>query len=502
MLKAVTLAAPWVMAGLVGVADVAYAQAAGAPKAGSVIPGRYIVTLRDLPGPVDRVARDLVAGLGGSLHFVYGTALQGFAASLPDVAVPLLKLNPLVAAIEPDTVVTTGQSLSTQPNPVYGLDRINQRNLPLDGSYSYATTASLVTAYVIDTGILATHQEFGGRVVGPGYTAINDGRGSSDCNGHGTHVAGTIGGATYGVAKGVKLVAVRVLGCDGSGSNSGVIAGVDWVAANAPAGAVANMSLGGGASTTTDAAVARAVAKGVVMVVAAGNDSGNACSYSPAREPSAITVGATTSSDARASYSNFGTCVDIFAPGSTITSAWYTSNTATNTISGTSMASPHVAGIAALIRAAQPGLSAPEVASVIMRSATAGVVSSAGTGSPNLLAYSLPVILPPVQTVAVASLAATKANSGSLNWNATVTTTIKNAATGATGIAGATVSGSFSNGVTGSCVTTSSGSCAISGSFSRLTTRSVTFSVTGVKGRDLSYDASRNSVSQITVTRP
>ena len=230
----------------------------------------------------------LVGSLGGQLHFIYGTVFQGFTATLPDVAVPILRLNPLVAAIEPDRTVSVVQAAGTQANPTYGLDRINQRKLPLDASYSYTTTASNVTAYVIDTGILATHQDFGGRVKVQGFTAINDGRGSSDCNGHGTHVAGTVGGTTYGVAKGVNLVAVRVLGCDGSGTNSGVIAGVDWVAANAPAGSVANMSLGGGASSAVDTAVTNAVNRGVVMVVAAGNDNSNACNFSPARAAAAI----------------------------------------------------------------------------------------------------------------------------------------------------------------------------------------------------------------------
>ncbi len=495
-LSSITLmgASPGVMAQERGAVPIARASAA--------LPGRYIVTLRDLPGPLDDTVRGLVGSLGGQLHFLYGTVFQGFAATLPDVAVPILRNHPLVASIEQDRTVSVVQTVGTQANPTYGLDRINQRKLPLDAIYSYTTTASNITAYVIDTGILATHQDFGGRVTGPGFTAINDGRGSSDCNGHGTHVAGTVGGSTYGVAKGVKLVAVRVLGCDGSGTNSGVIAGVDWVAANAPAGSVANMSLGGGASSALDTAVTNAVNRGVVMVVAAGNDSSNACNYSPARAAAAITVGATTSTDARASYSNFGSCVDVFAPGSNIPSAWYTSNTATNTISGTSMASPHVAGIAALVRSAQPNLTPGEVASVITRSATSGVITSVGTGSPNLLAYSLPVELAPTQPVSVARLAATSSRSGSLNWTATVTTTVKNADTGSTSVAGATVTGQFGSNAPVSCVTSSSGSCAVTGSFSRLTTNTVTFTVTGISGPDLAYDASRNATSSITIRRP
>jgi serine protease len=244
-----------------------------------------------------------------------------------------------------------------------------------------------VRAYVIDTGILAAHADFGGRV-GAGFTAINDGRGSNDCNGHGTHVAGTVGGNTWGIAKGVQLFGVRVLGCTGSGSNSGVIAGVDWVTANHVKPAVANMSLGGGASSALDTAVNNSIAAGVFYAVAAGNDNANACNYSPARAANAMTVGSTTSTDARSSFSNFGTCVDIFAPGSSITSAWYTSNSATNTISGTSMASPHVAGVAALYLAGNTTASPSAVTTAINNNATLNKVTSAGTGSPNRLLYS------------------------------------------------------------------------------------------------------------------
>jgi subtilisin family serine protease len=241
--------------------------------------------------------------------------------------------------------------------------------------------------YVLDTGIRLAHQEFGGRA-SSGFTAINDGRGTDDCNGHGTHVSGTVGGATYGVAKSVSLVAVRVLNCRGSGTTSGVIAGIDWVTANHVKPAVANMSLGGGTSSSLDAAVSNSIAAGVAYAVSAGNSNANACNYSPARVGAAMTVGATTTSDARASYSNFGTCLDLFAPGSSITSAWSTSNTATNTISGTSMASPHVAGVAALVLQGTPGATPSAVRQSIVSNATTGKVTSAGSGSPNVLLYS------------------------------------------------------------------------------------------------------------------
>jgi subtilisin family serine protease len=243
-----------------------------------------------------------------------------------------------------------------------------------------------VTAYVIDTGIRTTHTTFGGRASW-GTNTSGDGN-NTDCNGHGTHVAGTIGGREYGVAKTVSLVAVKVLTCGGSGSNAGVIAGVDWVTSNARGkNAVANMSLGGGANTALDNAVTTSINSGVTYALAAGNETQNACNVSPARTAAAITVGATTSTDAKASYSNYGTCVDLFAPGSSITSSWRTSDTATNTISGTSMASPHVAGAAALLKAQNPTWTPAQIRNAMVANATPNKVTSPGSGSPNLLLY-------------------------------------------------------------------------------------------------------------------
>jgi len=354
-----------------------------AASGGRGIPGQYIIVLKDGADP-----RSVAAIAKATPEFVYQNAVLGFSAQLNQGQLNALQHNPNVAYIEEDMVVTAD---ATQSGATWGLDRIDQRNRPLNGTYTYTPTGSGVKAYIIDTGILGGHSEFRTNRVIAGYTAISDGRGTTDCNGHGTHVAGTVGGITYGVAKSVTLVPVRVLNCSGSGTNSGVIAGMDWVVSNHGAGqpAVANMSLGGAASTTTDAAVNRMISDGVTVVVAAGNENQNACNVSPARVAAAITVGATTSSDARASYSNFGSCVDLFAPGSSITSAWYTSTTATNTISGTSMASPHVAGVAALYLQGSPSASPSTVKSAIINTSTTGVVSGAGSGSPNRLVYSL-----------------------------------------------------------------------------------------------------------------
>ncbi len=368
---------------------VTFGQAAAAPPPPAAS-SSYVVTFA--PGVVSAMAAGQLDALGGTVTRVYRHALSGLAVRIPASAASRLAALPGVAAVVPDVVI---RALSTQHGAPWGLDRSDQRTRPLSGSYSYPGTGSGVTAYVLDTGVLASHVDFGGRVAA-GFDAIGDGRGTSDCSGHGTHVASTIGGATYGMAKQVTVVPVRVLDCGGSGNLSGLLAGIDWVIGHHAAGpAVANLSLGGAANSTIDAAVQRLVDDGVTAVVAAGNDFGaDACSTSPARSANAITVGATTSADARATFSNIGPCVDLFAPGAAITAAWHTSATAVNTISGTSMAAPHVAGAAAVLLGRDPALSPAEVASTIVTTATTGAVQSVGAGSPNRLLFSPPGAVP------------------------------------------------------------------------------------------------------------
>ena len=354
------------------------------------IENSYIVVLDDsvvgekgLYSIAPYIASDMAQTYKGSLKRVFQHAINGFTVEMSPQDAERLSEDFRVRFVEEDSVVTADV---TQTGPPWGLDRIDQRNLPLSGTYTYNWTGADVRVYVIDTGIRTSHNQFGGRASNV-FDAF--GGSGSDCNGHGTHVAGTVGGSTYGVAKSALLRGVRVLDCNGSGSTSGVIAGVDWVRQNRIAPAVANMSLGGGISSALDTAVNNLSNAGVPIAVAAGNSNTNACNSSPARAVNAITVGATTTSDARASFSNFGTCVDLFAPGQSILSAWFTSNSATATLSGTSMASPHVAGVAALYKQANPSASSTTVRDAIVNNATTGKVTNAGTGSPNRLLYSL-----------------------------------------------------------------------------------------------------------------
>ena len=353
---------------LVVLADDAIAARAGTSRAAVAVPAR---------------ATELADRYGGSVTRVYHSAVNGFQVRLGEQAARRLAASPDVAYVEQDRRVTV-TGTQTDP-PSWGLDRIDQRNLPLDAAYTYPNQAPSVRAYVIDTGIRLNHRDFGKRATS-GFDAV-DGGTADDCNGHGTHVAGTVAGTAHGVAKQALLVAVRVLDCSGSGTTAGVVAGVDWVTANAIKPAVANMSLGGGASAVLDDAVTNSIASGVTYTLAAGNSNSDACNYSPARTPTAITVGNTNQADNRAPSSNYGPCLDLFAPGTLITSAWHTSRNATNTISGTSMAAPHAAGAAALLLHRNPLWTPQQVRDQLVADATPNVVVNPGPGSPNHLLH-------------------------------------------------------------------------------------------------------------------
>ncbi|WP_416975372.1 S8 family peptidase [Streptomyces sp. 4F14] len=389
---AVTVAAAALAGGLTALpAQAAPAEgkviAAGSPTA---VKDSYIVTLKSQTGlkSASAAGKGLIQEYGGKVDKTFGAALNGYTATLSAQEARRLAADPSVAAVEQNQTVQLADT--TQSSAPWGLDRVDQAALPLSGTYTYPDSAGGgVTAYVIDTGVRITHAQISGRA-SYGYDAVDGDTTAADGNGHGTHVATTIAGSTYGVAKKAKIVAVRVLDNSGGGTTAGVIAGVDWVTANHSGPSVANLSLGGGASASLDTAVRNSIASGVTYAVAAGNSSANASSYSPARVTEAITVGATTNTDARASYSNYGSVLDIFAPGSSITAGWYTSDTATNTISGTSMATPHVAGAAAVYLANHTSATPAQVATALVSGSTTNVVTSPGSGSPNRLLKLVP----------------------------------------------------------------------------------------------------------------
>jgi subtilisin family serine protease len=362
------------------------APSLGAAARSGTIPGSYLVVFKSSVADAPGLARQLVGAHGGSLRFTYSSAIKGFAADLPDRAAAALQRNSSVSYVEPDATVEL-YGAGTEPSPPsWGLDRVDQRALPLSASYTWGTSGTGVHVYIIDTGIRTTHQDFGGRASWD-FSSVKGKDAGIDCHGHGTHVAGTIGGTSYGVAKGVSLHAVKVLDCAGDGRWSGVIAAIDWVTANAMKPAVVNLSLGGLFNQTMNDAVAASVASGITYSVAAGNAATDACTFSPASEPTALTVGATFWTDAKAGYSNVGSCVDLFAPGSFINSDWNASDTATAQLSGTSMATPHVAGAAALYLETHSSASPAAVAAALVGTATQGRVTGLPTGTANLLLF-------------------------------------------------------------------------------------------------------------------
>jgi subtilisin family serine protease len=479
---------------------------------------------------VQALSMQALSGHRATLHAQYTQALQGFAASVPeadaDNFVTALASHPAVARVELDrwvapsqdssalapgadgfgaelqSLYTTGLVAKAMGAEQWGLDRIDQKKLPLSGSYSNTRDGSGVTAYILDSGI-KPHNEFGNRLL-PGFDAIGDGNGTSDCLGHGTHVAGTVAGSTYGVAPAAQLVPVRIFGCSGGSSTSTILQGMDWILAHGVRPAVVNMSLGGPASSAMDAGAARLIAAGFTVVVAAGNANTNACNVSPARLATAITVGATSPTDARASFSNYGKCLDLFAPGTGIRSAGITGADSVATMQGTSMAAPHAAGVAALLLQERNWLLPSQVATQMNTQATAAV-KGGGSGSPNKLLFGgsaalLPFNMP--NNIHVAALTASGKASSTKLWAAQAAVVVRNDDNAP--VQGVIVSMAHSRGAKAlSCTTTAAGTCSVSlPGLSRSTAPSVSFAVTGLSKEAQTYTAQANTTSMVAATRP